>query len=296
MKLSEKQKAILRNQIVEQMNNYGRYRGEPRAHIDKEILEELLFEKCEYTALISKFDYDTATISFGTKKLCAKYLVWTGPFLSKIDLSEVSFDDVEWNIDYFDDKEYQILDGEGIVRNYYEGIEKIDLSNTNAVIDFDKSFNPKVFELYDITTHGEIDAPEVRVVGCDFSNVNLSNSINKSYCDFTRCIFNGSQINTAPKFLIRYEDCDLSNIDLSNINATVNILFDEDSKNKLCFSFTNLTNTGLHINFDPTKQEWALEDLKDLIMDGYLEGCYINGNLISVSQNENVEQIGGFKR
>lgn len=86
-----------------------------RIHIQKEILEQLLF--------------GTVIMDTPTGQVLVKYIVWSGDFLSKIDLSEISFDDVLWDINVEDDD------------NYYSENEiyEINLSNTNAHIDFSKS-------------------------------------------------------------------------------------------------------------------------------------------------------------
>ena len=83
MKLNKESKDKLREQIEKMLEVVPK--GE-RIKIDKEILEELLFEQ-----EMSNRDYG---------EVLAKFLVWSDDFLSKLDLSEISFDNMVWDLDY----------------------------------------------------------------------------------------------------------------------------------------------------------------------------------------------------
>ncbi len=95
-----------------------------------------------------------------------KYTAWTGPFLRKIDLSEVSFAKV-------------LFDAEEIIKRGLED-EKfiIDLSGTNAKIDF------KTIVGFEISK-------------CDFSNMDLSEANFTFINRISGCKFNNSTINFA---------------------------------------------------------------------------------------------------
>ena len=100
MKLNKQGREELRKKIEEQLQNVPE--GQ-RVHLDKELLEELLFETITYNKNTNE-------------KL--KLPVWSGDFLRKIDLSEVSFEDVAWTLvveelwDYPEEEYYEFMDEE----------------------------------------------------------------------------------------------------------------------------------------------------------------------------------------
>lgn len=97
--------------------------------ISKSLLEEALFKK----------------VKSKTGKV-GKLLVWSGEFLKKVDLSEISFSNVIWNpiAPYLCDEEYFGADFKEI-QNYFKDLVKrreywANLKDTNVKIDFLKSF------------------------------------------------------------------------------------------------------------------------------------------------------------
>ncbi len=80
MELNNSRKEELRKNILEQLKNVPE--GE-KIHLDKKLLEDLLFEEI---------------VVVESKGLTAKLPVWSGEFLRKIDLSEVSFENVSWSL------------------------------------------------------------------------------------------------------------------------------------------------------------------------------------------------------
>ena len=156
MELNEKSKDELRKTIIKRVKDfpYGR-----RAHIDKELLESLLFKKIVYNR-------DTGET--------LKLPVWSGDFLKKIDLSEVDFEDVSWSLfveDTYDfpEEEYEeFMDKETydemefILPTLKQG-DRVNYSETNARIDFKKSFEYK-------------KTGRINIMFCDFSYVDLSNN------------------------------------------------------------------------------------------------------------------------
>jgi len=267
-----------------------------RIHLKKDVLENLLFEKNIYRDVVRGVE------------VVAKYLVWSGTFLQKLDLSEVSFDNVEWDIDYY--SKYGNYFDKDI--NYYESSQMIDLGNTNAKIDFEKSFQALAFGIY----YGM----GVTIFGCNFSNMNLLNSnmhcVKKiSFSDFSNVKLNLSTI------MCEIWNSNFNGIDFSKESVHSCIFATELFGDEIdgCFMNTNLSNTGLQISHTkmqrtPEFRLRALEykrriDLSEsvvgvfekdemkeitkyleymklckyigsLIKQGYLDNCYFNGNLI----------------
>ncbi len=124
-----------------------------RIHLDKELLDELLFEK-----VTSKLAKGYANEG---EDVVAKFAVWSGPFLAKIDLSEISFEDVVWNV--LSHQYKNIVDN----KNYYENIGSINYVNTNAPIDMALSFDGK---------HPFHGVKDFVICGCDFSQTDLSHT------------------------------------------------------------------------------------------------------------------------
>lgn len=117
MKLNEAGKNEIRKLIEDQVKKIP---DGQRLKLKKEILEDLIF----YTVHYRENGKILSTI---------KYPVWTGPFLRKIDLSELSFDDVIWSYATFEDylNDMDIKYNYGLVEK-----ENIDFSYTNANIRF----------------------------------------------------------------------------------------------------------------------------------------------------------------
>lgn len=101
-----------------------------KIHLEKELLETLLFDTC-----YEKIKNTCPNPLFAGKKVLVKFFVWSGPFLSKIDLREVSFEDVLWsnNIDAY----FENCNTDSMNNMITQGII---CENTNAHIDFKNSF------------------------------------------------------------------------------------------------------------------------------------------------------------
>ena len=227
-----------------------------RLHIDKKILEDLLFETKEMYPSSKNEIYKI------------KYLVWSGPFLSKIDLSEINFDNVEWNVDY-DVNNYEELDEINNKRKYHNvniyylnNIHKIDLSYTNAKIDFNKSIE-------------SIIDKKIVLRYCNFEGTNLSNN------ELNECNIENSNLSNTG---IRINDEIWSQLDKYDTNKFFYIQRTNLSNNKFNnthligkYGFNNhiykcnLDNTGLNIFVDEN------ETIDEVIKDNSIEGCLING-------------------
>lgn len=294
MKLNREGKVELRA-IIEQ-----KLEGVPdgqRVHIDKDLLEQLLFD-----TYIEELGYGV-TPDFVGKKVPVKYIVWSGPFLSKIDLSEISFDDVMWSIIY----NIYAYFAPGAEDHYVKaGVQKIDLSNTNANIDFSKSFGCKYA------------GPLVWLyMGCcDFSNTDLSNNliecIDAESCNFSNT---GLRVNLNTKDLLVFCNSDLSGLDFSEYTVGEDFFRGEKINGKPTAYNCNLSGTGLRVitttnigealrkdsmsTDDMSTEERtalrnslaAMDSLAKTIKAGHLVGCYVNDKpILSQEQRQGMAQ------
>lgn len=270
MKLNEKSKNEIREEIVRQLKNVPEGR---RVHLDKELLESLLFQSVTYNK---------------EKNEKLKLPVWFGDFLRKIDLSEVSFEDVSWSLivddkwDYPEQMYMEFMDKESydkmpnILPRLDDG-SKIDYSHTNANIDFSKSFEfkkiGKVYLLY-----------------CDFNGVDLSKN-DMSNLECYECNLANTKIKLSPEMFDndRYSSINytnLKNIDLSKFSVDfIDLIGDK------CFFDSNcdFSNTGLNVSLnlymdekDADRRKDLKENLKDLMHN--LCGCYIDGKLVHTEE------------
>lgn len=291
MEPNEKIKDELRKTIIKKIKDlpYGR-----RAHIDKELLESLLFKKIVYNK-------DTGET--------LKLPIWSGDFLKKIDLSEVDFEDVSWSLFVEDTYDFPEEDyKEFMDKETYDEMEfilpklklgdRVNYSETNAKIDFKKSFEYK-------------KKGRINIMFCNFSYVDLSNNT----LDGTSNLFECNLSNTNIKFDIsqaksfgQFMCCDLTNIDLRNFSCDLFQYSDERS----IFDDCILTNTGANFTFDlnsdylekrknfnnyPSPETYVesgrwKEDICNVLP--YITGCYINGK--KVLSSEEVKELKEQKR
>lgn len=231
-----------------------------RIKIDKELLEKLLFD--EY-------------IFKSNRRL--RIPVWSGDFLSRIDLSEVSFEDVGWSVacdaslvdivpDFceFEDEygDYSIFDSRD---------DRVCYKNTNAFIDLEKSYEYKI--------GGKID-----IYCCDFSGTSLAHVDSKQIISIDHCNLS----NTGIVFKNLDEDIIIDKSDFSGCNM-------KDAKiafHNCDILSNNFKNTGvqLEINFSDESSTYDLENLKKefkrAMENDYLTGCYVNGIKILSSEEK----------
>lgn len=270
MKLNKQGKEELRAKVLEQLASVP---DGQRVHLEKEVLEELLFET--YAEQLN----DTWGNLEG-QKVQVKYIVWTGDFLKKLDLSEVSFDDVLWNLNY--DPDGYFVDG---TPYRYEGIKEIELSNTNARIDFSKSFEGK--HLGNDENKG--NNKDISISRCYFANVDLSNNVlgNTCECWLSQCDFSntGIVLDFDGKYGISMADCNFTGLDLSKY-TTDEFFFTTDGRmSGSCELLTggvnnNFTNTGLNVQTYEAGPALVTKHLGQEIQMGNLVGCYVNGKKI----------------
>ncbi len=285
MKLNKQGRDELRAKIVEQLQSVP---NGQRVHIDKELLEELLFETIVYNKKIR------ATV---------KLPFWSGQFLSKIDLSEISFDNVSWLLlsgigedtarEFFDDdsfKDFKKLLAE-VESNRKLNTYHVDYSNTNANIDFLKSFEAAY----------ETKTPKmcgVSFYGVDFSNLDISMF---SFIGDSNLGNTGIKVSSLDGLYSgQIMDVSLKNIDLSNFVLSARKIIDR----KTPFVGCCFANTKLNIIYNPkefelkpgetAKPDFGRSIFADLLKDGAFDGCYINGKLVHT--NEDRQTVAQEKR
>lgn len=252
--IAQNEKNEARRQIKEKIQ---KIKAKKRIHIDKKELEYLLFD-------IVKLNYSIGNIK---KEEKAKFLVWSGPFLSKIDLSEIDFSNVVWNINYTNNDERYYLDN---------GITEINLSNTNAKIDFSKGQG--------------FDDSYPRISGCNFEGTDLSKSfdnLNKKllryHLNIDNCNFKNTKLKLNFSNIFKAYSNDFSNNDFSLISIEKDFIMECPNNN---FSYTEIT---IHDIFE-NKQ-----DLYDeMYRKGNFKDCYYNGEAIDSTIYLYQEQIKLF--
>ncbi len=262
MKLNFKGKKELREKIQSELYNAQLKPGE-RIHLDKELLESLIF--------------DEVSVKNGCYKVKAP--VWTGSFLKKLDLSELSFDNVYWNINNL------------ILKNLY-GFDQyfVDFSNTNVNIDFSKSGTKE---------------DSIIVSNCDFSGVDLSNS----HVDIVFKFLNVNLQNTKFPFsdfkfvknacnskYTYFDNVDFKGNDFKNTEMDVTTFINH-------FSKCNFSNTNLTLCYNKKEDISGIygEKLAESIKGKRLVGCKVNGKVIKSysekesSAKEQLEKYNQFK-
>lgn len=232
-KLSSQRKSILRKELEKMLVEVPE--GE-RIKLERDVLEELIFERVYVKDSVTKYK---------------KVIVWDGAFLRKIDLSEVSFDDVDWD--------------------YSKSPKTLNLSGTNIKPDFEKSFARR--------NHLELE-----IKNCDFSNAELSDVRLSGICNIRDCNFSysGIKIDLSQMYMV--------NVKLNSLNFTSEVvssdcferLSDVNVRPKFCC--VSFSGTGLHI----TKGSFvSLSIIQDQLERGLLLGCYLDNEIIC-SVNDSV--------
>lgn len=234
-----------------------------RIKIDKEILDQLLFDRF---LVVMRKDLKT---DLAGQQVSIKMISNELPDpLSKIDLSEVSFDNVCWNGDDIQNCIEKVIgsDKEDIKR-----MRTIPLVNTNAKIDLSKSqpIEEKGKKIY-------------KIKSTDFRGTNLENNCLSGNYYFYNCNFRNTGIifDLTKDSNISFISCNLEGVDLSNQTVDEKAFVIGGSKNARIYS-CNLKYTGLKIESDNFQnQPDELKDMYNMIFGGKLVGCYINGRKI----------------
>lgn len=273
MQLSKVAKDELRKKIEEELKDVPERQ---RIQLDKDILEYLLFEEI----ILNK-----------EKNIKVKLPVWSGEFLRKIDLSQVDFTNVSWDIlsndmvATFTCRPYSndiMLDVKGKLEKLILSIDIlknkgycVNFSGTNARINLDQSFEALEFNI-------------VRVMDCNFSGLDLSN---QDFTGIDLIHIEDSDISDTELYipdnieLYGYRS-NLANINLSN--RTIDIyesIFDCGGQN---LERCNLTNSGVKINLNGNwfANAKTNEELVDAMETKWV-GCYVNGKKVFSSKEKN---------
>ena len=223
-----------------------------KIHLDKELLEALLF--------------DTITRKDG---VVVKIPVWSGSFLEKIDLSEVSFEDVSWGL--LTDPKQDGWDEDTF--NYILALSErlckrpqpvYGFGHTNAHIDFNTSYEAKYYS-------GKRSIKRADFAGISLKGTDISMFSRIQYCNFR---YTGISLSSLDDIKCIY--CDFSGNDFSNITI---------SAIKLNHQFINciMSDTKLNITCDPRELNRRPEEKKNFIErynDHQLNGCFINGKFV----------------
>jgi len=301
-RLNKESRNRIRRIIIEQLKEVPE--GE-RIKLDIKLLDDLIFFKY----------YDKEM------EQQIKIPIWTGVFLRKLDLSELSFENANLDVSEYDEekKEYfeegavSYMDKKSIneyIQEYMECNEKkliesqytLDFSYTNIKIDFENLY---------------INC----ISNCNLEGVDLSHIVKTKMGIYSS---NLQKTNIKLNKDVVVFTCDLENNDFSNTTIDARNIMNLDEEIYCC----NLKNTGLNIIYkfdldenskkayeeiekitepegseerrskilnirkmygDEFQHEYELhcaETLKELIEMGYLDGCYLNGRLIDSKKYE----------
>ena len=223
-----------------------------------------------------------------------KLPVWSGDFLRKIDLSEVSFEDVAWTLvveelwDYPEEEYYEFMDEE-TYDNMHKILptlnhdDKVNYSYTNANIDFSKSFENK-------------KTGRINLLFCNFSGLDLSKNDMSKIKGIYDCDLADTKISLLPEMFDDKKDIVISgtclkNIDLSNFSCDAIDMLNERGPFRFHCDFTN---TGLNVSLNPNLKDTFRNDLEKnafRYMISNLSGCYVNGKLIhSLEERQAIAQ------
>ncbi len=271
MELSERSKKELREKIIRLVNAVP---NGQRLHLDKQLLEDLLFE----------------TVTLDEKQgIIVKLPVWSGEFLRKIDLSEVDFTNVSWDILGCEEDEVEFIINSGpwaiYDKSVLEKISKIrkdmeksllksqtgyivDYSWTNANVDLAKSFEA-IHEKW-------INISECNFTGVDLSQLDLT-GITNLYLSHSS--IGETNLSIPSNCIISGCKSSLKGINLSSRTIHARSYFDTFEAGD--FPYCNLCNTGINIELSDTdlkngKYKYAIY----LAMIHCWFGCHLNGQEI----------------
>lgn len=274
MKLNKKGRDELREMVEKELSNIPD--GE-RVLLDKKTLDMLLFE----TILYKK-----------NPKKIVKLPVWSGAFLKKLDLSQVSFRDVSWSLlggwreselgkRFFDEDCWRHF-----VDNYGQLNGRVNYSGTNIHVNFNLSWEMQAAKQ-------EKEDAGVEIYGCDFSFVDLSKVDTSNFLEVRSSNFSNTGLVLSKKLLKSFFSVffytDLSNNNLGNV--MVNLLDIITIGGPVIGVGCNLANTRISIVLDPKSisDETSKNNFRTILMAGDLNGCFINGKkVLSVEERKEI--------
>jgi len=280
MKLNENSKNELRKMIEEKLMYVS---DGVKIHLDKSLLEELLFYNLSY------YDFELDKVANITLP------IWNGDFLSKIDLSEVSFDNVEFwiteeiignSIIDIDDCRKHIGDKNFDKQfNYYKECffeEKETLRNGIKMKKLQRK--PVVYR----NTNAKIKSLSNSFHSCDFEGTDLSH-LNLDNIGAWSTNFSKTNIKTEKSSLnidgIGHEN-NFSDLNLKGVNVLLSEL--------TCWSEVpcdNFANSGINLINDEKEDKSTETFIELMIKKGYLNNCYVDGKFIEPVVKKDKETI-----
>ncbi len=263
MKLSNKDKNTLREMIITNLVDVPD--GE-RIQLDKGLLEDLLFE----------------VVTVNKKKgIRVKLPIWSGDFLKKIDLSQVDFGNVSWDMfsnNYYHSL-YETLTDSPNALNMISSIRNqcyangflVNYAGTNARIDLGKSFeaiqfgfisiNHASFSKVDLSRQSFNGVKEIAIYNSDFSETGLY---------------------IPEKIDFRAKSCNFSDINLNKLVINADEYYQGHMQH---LPDCVLRNTGINIFFyKDCERRMPEQKLRDLLHYDWI-GCYIDGSLVRDTTN-----------
>lgn len=262
--------AILRGRIKNYLDNY---KDNEKVIITKELLEYLLFEVIE--------------VNINGKWYKVKVPIWSGEFLSKIDLKDIGFQDVLWNYDI-------CVANNSIFIRVLQAIHQIKSTNpvyatppyeicyadTNAQIDLAESF---IFNFGKSSGIQKYDGL-ISVARCNFSGTNIKVGKGVKAIQFLYSNFAKTKILIPNISRLTLRDTDLSDNDLAHL------CIDGLSNH---FHGSSFRNSGINVNLDASELESYIEideiHFKKLFIkmfNDYFVGCNVNGNYLNYHKDE----------
>lgn len=213
----------------------------------KEFLERLLFDDIRSLNDVVYYNGEIVNLNKFTVDLPFKVPVWSGEFLKKLDLSEVSFEDVLWDSRCHIDVDSSVD-------------QSICYSNTNARIDFSCAKRNR--------------DGQVCLFGVDFSGTNLicfEAVDDMVQCSFSKCGLTKNDVHFSEQCV---ESCDFSYNNFFDMNVSCQDLDGMIENN-------SFIETKLHIDVpfcmlsDQVKKSFVKQ-----VIQGRFYGCYCNGEFI----------------
>lgn len=297
-KISERRK-----QLLDYINKHPEKK---LIQVDKDELEELLFETnyaLGYDANLwgqghfklppikSKSDIHriySCTNDIKKNAVLAKFPVWTGEFLRRIDLSEIDWSNVVWNPEVISEldiiwlydmenflyitKPLEIplgLDNDSSIEN------SVDLSFTNAKIDFSKSF-------CELALNGANCLYQ-----CNFRGVDLSQSNTDSISTVLNCDLESTNFKINKNEFYAFSS-NLRTIDLTKFKTTFSSSTYGADRFNCCFDNCILTNTGLYVYVNTENcfgDSYYFDNFIKNVEKGYYDGCTLNMGIIDLNED-----------
>ncbi len=273
MKLNKKGRDELRILVEKELKQVP---DGTRISLDKSLLELLLFETIIYKR---------------NPKGIVKLPVWSGPFLQKIDLSEVSFEDVSWTL--LGEGENSALGKETFDQDCWQQFlcyygksnnSRVEYSRTNIQVDFNISWEMKVRK--------ELG---VGIANCDFSYVDLSLVDTTYFRNIRKSNFSNTNLELEQSLkdikspIFYYTDLSGNNLG----NFIIRLIDIVTKGGPLIGLGCNLSGTRISILLekDKFKDKKVQANLKTILAGGDLDGCFINGKrVISLEEKKKIAQ------